>query len=909
VALTPGTRLGAYEVVSLLGAGGMGEVYRARDARLGRDVALKVLPAGLSADPERLHRFEREARAAAALNHPNILAVYDIGTLDGTPYIVSELLEGETLRARLTQGPTRRTDTPSPGGSPLPEASKRVGGLTIRRSIEYAVQIAHGLAAAHGRGIVHRDLKPENIFITKDGHLKILDFGLAKLAEIDTAVAYASQLATTAPDTVPGLVLGTMGYMAPEQLRGQAVDHRADVFSFGAILYEMLSRQRAFTGATAADVISATVDKDPPELCSLDRHIPSAVERLVTRCLEKNPAERFESTRDLGFALESLDASDALHAAATPPTRRTRRDRLWKMAAGALLLITIGLAWPAARYVRRPVPDPRVYRSTLLLPANLGGPAGSRLALSPDGRRLAFVAADKNGSNGLWVRALDSLTAHPLAGTAGAQGPFWSPDSRFLAFFADNKLKRIDASGGPAQVLCDAEGTLPSGAWSRNDVILFSATTAPSPLSRVSAGGGTSTVVTALDRSAGETGHGQPSFLPDGQHFLYGATTAARRALGVYVGSFDSPARIRLLEGVSDARYARGHLLFLRGTTLMAQPFDPTQLVLSGVAVPIADDVQTDTAWQGAFAVSESGVLAYQAGSTTSRLIWFNRAGTQTGVVGDSANYDNVFLSPDGMHASVSVRESGNASRAIWTVDVMSGNKRRFTFEAGEQFEAPWSGDGKRRVFNSPRNGHLDLYEKLSSGAGTEKVLLADGVDKYATSWSPDGRFLMYMVFGATTGQDLWIMPVDGTDDHKPFVFLQTAASEGGGQFSPDGRWVAYWSTETGPTQVFVAPFPATGAKWQVSTTGGVFPRWRRDGKELFYRSRDNKLMAASVNGQGSSFEVGTVHPLFDVQPGGPFWFYDVAPDGQHFLVNTAEERTTSAPITLIVNWPAALTP
>jgi Tol biopolymer transport system component len=412
-------------------------------------------------------------------------------------------------------------------------------------------------------------------------------------------------------------------------------------------------------------------------------------------------------------------------------------------------------------------------------------------------------------------------------------------------------------------------------------VILFNAMTADSPLSRVSAGGGTSTVVTALDTPAGETGHTLPSFLPDGQHFLYGATTSGQRALGVYVGSFNSPARIRLLEGVSDARYVRGHLIFLRGTTLMAQPFDPT----------------------------ESGVLAYQAGSTTSRLIWFDRAGTQTGVVGDPANYDNVFLSPDGMQASVSVRESGSATRAIWTVDVASGNKRRFTFEAGEQFEAPWSRDGKRRVFNSPRNGHLDFYQKLSSGAGTEEVLLADGVDKYAMSWSPDGRFLMYMVFGVTTDQDLWILPVNGTEDHKPFVFLQTAASEGGGQFSPDGRWVAYWSNETGPLQVFVAPFPATGAKWQVSTTGGLYPRWRRDGKELFYRSLDNKLMAASVNGDGSSFEVGTVRPLFDVRPGGPFWFYDVAPDGQHFLVNTAEQRTTSAPISLIVNWPAALTP
>jgi Tol biopolymer transport system component len=611
-----------------------------------------------------------------------------------------------------------------------------------------------------------------------------------------------------------------------------------------------------------------------------------------------------------------IEMEDALTASPAPdPTITTltkvphQIHRRWAIASGLVCLTVAAITGWAVWNLRSPAPtgSPTV-RSTVLVPANLSGVPSSRLALSPDGRRLAFVAPNENGRAVLWVRALDGLMAQPLAGTEGGQAPFWSPDSRFLAFFADNKLKKIDASGGPTLLLCDAF-LAPNAvaAWSRDNVILFNATT-NSPLSRVAAAGGTPSVVTALDIRAGEVRHTLPFFLPDGQHFLYGATTTDyQRALGVYVASLNSTGRTRLLEGASHARYTQGHLLFLRGTTLMAQPFDPTRLMLSGEAMPVADQVQTDPAWRGAFALSDTGVVAYQAGASSSRLLWFDRAGNQKGVLSDRANYDDVFLSPDGTRASVSIRESGTSSRSIWTVDVASGRRIRFTFDAGEQFEAPWSFDGSQRVFNSPRKGHLDLYRKSSSGAGSEDELLADDVDKYPQSLSPDGRFLIYMVFGVTTGQDLRILPLTG--ERKPFDLLATPDNEGGGQFSPDGRWIAYWSNATGRNEVFVARFPGAEEKWQVSATGGIFPRWRADGKEIFYRSPDNKLMAASVNGQGSSFVVNAVRPLFDVRPGGPHWFYNVAPDGQHFLVNTAEEQTTSAPITLVVNWPAALKP
>ena len=631
MSVASGARLGPYEIVALVGSGGMGEVYRARDPRLGRDVAVKVLPTAFSADPERLRRFEQEARAAAALNHPGILAVYDIGTEAGAPYIVSELLEGETLRDRLNRGS-------------MPDSGSDAGGLAIRKAVEYATQLARGLSAAHEKGIVHRDLKPENVFITADGRVKILDFGLAKLTEPSVAMAGAVSLPTAPVETQPGMLLGTMGYMAPEQVRGQTADHRADIFAFGAILYEILSGQRAFRGETAADTISAILDKDPPDLPMIERHIPPALGRIVDRCLEKSSAARFQSTHDLAFALEGVSGhSDygVVAAAPTVPSKKNRRELAAWALAGLLAVVVVGGG--AAQYLRRPAQEEQAaIRFWIRSPdgaALVSGAAGSG-AVSPDGRKLVFAATrGAGGSQMLWVRALDSLEARVLAGTehiggggtVGA-GAFWSLDSRFIAFFAGGKLKKIDIAGGAPQALCDTPGYYFGGAWSRDGVIVFGTTT--TGLFRVAATGGQPTSATTLDRGRQEGSHRRPAFLPDGRRFTY----LAQPGNTIYVGSLDSPDVTRLLNADSGAVYSAGHLLFVRQGTLFAQMFDANQLRLSGDAIPIADPIAgTPAAGSSAFAVSENGVLMYVTGSgvvNVSQLTWFDRSGKSLGSVG-----------------------------------------------------------------------------------------------------------------------------------------------------------------------------------------------------------------------------------------------------------------------------------
>jgi Tol biopolymer transport system component len=909
MALAPGARLGPYEIVAPLGAGGMGEVYRASDSRLGRDVAIKVLPAGFSSDPERLRRFEQEARAAAALNHPNILAVHDIGHHDGAPYIVSELLEGETLRTRLM-----------------------ASAMPMRKAIDHAVQIAGGLAAAHGKGIVHRDLKPENIFITSDGQVKILDFGLAKLTQPEPALPGASALPTVQADTEKGAFLGTAGYMAPEQVRGVAVDHRSDIFAFGAVLYEMLSGRRAFRGNTTVDTITAIVKDDPPDLPVAERHIPPALVRIVDRCLEKNPASRFQSAGDLGFALESVSSYSEAIAAPTLAGARFRRVHIaWALAAvGIVATLALGIV----AYLRRSASEAPALQSTILPPPDtritdrggdsLGTPA-RRLALSPDGQRLAFTAAGPDRIIRLWVRRLDALTAQRLEGTEGAVYPFWSPDSQYIGFFAEgpprrSKLMKIDVAGGPPIELCELTSTNSTGGtWNRDGVILFG-TFFGSPdslgIHRVSAAGGTSSPVTRLDASNGETLHYAPYFLPDGRHFLYLAIGGRSGGpSGQYITSLDSDTRTLLMPGGSNAKYANGHLFFMRDTTLMAQPFDPARLALRDQAVPVAQQVLVGggAGVAGAFTVSDNGRLAYQTGlSIPSQLRWFDREGKQVSVLGEPGFEGFLALSPDGSRAAVvafDVRNWGTAD--VWIYDVARGARTRFTSDAANLQLAPvWSPDGQRIVFGSTRQGVMDMYVKSALGGGSEELVLASGEAELPISWSADGRFLSFMrtrtevaVVGIPSVADLWVMPLFG--DRMPVAFLQTRFAEGHGVFSPDGRWMAYMSTESGRAEVYVAPFPGPGAKVPISTTGGTQPRWRRDGTEIFYLA-GNRLMAAPVNGWGATFEVGAARQLFEVRPrsgSGPV--YDVSADGR-FLVNTMVE-STSTPITLVVNWPALL--
>ncbi len=894
--IATGTRLGPYEIIAPLGAGGMGEVYRARDTRLGRDVAVKVLPSSYSDDKERLQRFEQEACAAGALNHPNILVIHHIDTYEGSPYIVSELLEGETLRDRL-----------------------HGGALPQRKAIDYSLQVAHGLAAAHQKGIAHRDLKPENIFITNDGRVKILDFGLAKLTGSGDADQSQTDIPTRRVNTDPGLVMGTIGYMSPEQLRGKPTDHRSDIFSFGAILYEMLSGKRAFRGESKAETMSAILREDPSELSETHKTINPALERVVQHCLEKNPEERFHSASDLAFAIQALSGSAAISGQMVAMAAQLERPKLGKyfpwIVAGIFALTSIILLPFAIPSFKHAPARANVTRSAILPPENTSFLALNLFAVSPDGLRLAFIARDAKGQAMLWMRPLDALTAQPLAGTDGistGSPPFWSPDSRLIAFFAGGKLKTIDASGGPPQTVCDAPNGR-GGTWNRDGVILF-APNPGGPIHRVSAAGGASTAVTKLDESRRQSTHRWPYFLPDGHHFIYrvGGTgaTAQNENNGIYLGLLESQEQRLILRADTSAAYASGHLLFAREGTLMAQPFDEKSFQLIGDAFPLAEHLQFDVVITRAiFSVSENGVLAFQSGAARgdSRLIWFDRSGKQTGQLGEPGFYFQPQFSPDGQKLAVASFDIRAGSADIWLYELARNVPTRFTFDPASDVAPIWSPDGSTIIFSSNRKGPYDIYQKAFTGAGSEEVLLESDETKTANSWSADGRFIVYTSADAkaNTKEDLWILPLFG--DHKPFPFLRTQFNESFAQFSTDGHWIAYVSDESGSNQVYIAPFPGPGGKWQASRAGGSEPRWRGDGKELFFLAPDNKLMAVDVNAKESILEIGNAQPLFEVHPNtAPGTHYDVTHDGKRFLVASAGEGS-SAPITLVVNWTAEL--
>jgi eukaryotic-like serine/threonine-protein kinase len=905
--LQPGARLGPYELISPLGAGGMGEVYRARDTRLDRTVAVKILPEALAADPTFRERFDREARAVAALNHPHICTLYDVGEQSGIAFLVMELVEGETLTARLERGA-------------LPPAD----------ALKIAIEIASALDKAHRAGIVHRDLKPGNIMLTKAG-AKLLDFGLAKSTTPVGSGAGLSMLPTTPANlTVQGTILGTFQYMAPEQLDGQEADARTDIFAFGAVVYEMLTGRKAFEGKSQASLIGAIMHARPTPMSQLQPLTPPGLDQLITTCLAKDPDERWQTAADVARQLKNIagtgsESQTASQAGAAPAVAgRTSRASLAWIVAGASIIALIGaLALGIGGYLNRTPTDTHIYR-TLILPPNgtefsAGASSGTRFALSPDGRRLVFVVQGADFRGRLWVRPMDTLVAQPLAGTEGATAPFWSSDSRFVAFTASGKLKKIDVSGGPALTLADAVGIPLTGAWNRDDVILF----APKrgPLFRIPASGGTPSPVTVLDSGKSEYAHAYPFFLPDGRHFLYlsVANIGGAPASAVWVGSLDAKDKPRLLaEGPTNIEYADGHVLFVRDRTLMAQPFDSVRMELHGEAVPLAEPIETAGALVpvGAFSVSESGVLAYKTGARDirSQLFWYDRTGKQLAAVGEPTDQMNLELSPDETRAVVSILDAARSTRDLWIYDVARGLRTRFTFDAADEMSAVWAPDGSRVVFNSRRQGNLDLYLQASSGAGTEEPLLADGRNNlYPSDWSPDGRHLLYFTGNANspTGNDVWSLPMSG--DRKPAPILRSEFSETFGRFSTDGRWVAYVSNESGRNEVYVASFGGAGGKWQVSTAGGMFPRWRRDGKEIFFLSPENRLMSAAVNGQESAFAVGVVQPLFDVRPrlegfaGSNAWSYAVSANGQRFLVNTLVEQAVSPPIALVVNWTAGL--
>jgi eukaryotic-like serine/threonine-protein kinase len=889
-----GQRLGSYAIRSLLGVGGMGEVYRAHDDTLGREVAIKVLPTAFTADPERRARFEREARMLATLNHPHIGAIYGIEEAAGVRALVLELVEGDTLAERIAR-------------------DARGGGLPLADALVIARQIADALEAAHEKGIVHRDLKPANIKITPDGAVKVLDFGLAKAARTDSARLDLSE-------SRDGAILGTAAYMSPEQARGHSVDKRGDIWAFGCVLYEMLTGRLAFPGDTVSDTIAKILEREP-DWSALPAATPASVRRLLLRCLAKDPKQRLRDIGDVRIEIDAIDevlpgapelavaaSAPALHkdANATGTSAVTRRRSLAWIAAAALLVVSLALGVVA--FNRKAPPEAARISVDIATPS---APTPLHLTVSPDGKYLSALVTSDKGQNVIWLRALDRLNAQTVNGSEGAIFPFWSPDSRFLGFFAGGKLKKVDILGGAPQIVCDAPRGA-GGAWNRDGVIVF-APTLDGPLFRVAASGGVPLPLTELDRSRQEIAHIHPYFLPDGHHFIYTAVSTTSENSAIYVSSLDSKERKRIVNSALKAVFAPpDHLLFMRDDALMAQAFDPTRLEVSGDPFQVADQVGTVLITGAAgFAVSEGGVLALRVTNMYERTLrWFDRSGKETGTVGVAADYQGPAVSPDLQRIAVVKRERSVGD--IWILDQARGTSSRLTFDPARDEAPVWSPDGTGIVFASSRNGTFDLYRKNSAGAGQEEVLLKSDHPKTPEDWSADGRYVLYREQDPKTGWDLWVLPLTG--DRKPQPVLRTAFSEIQGRFSPDGRWIAYVSNESGTDLVYVQNFPPSGNKWQISTGGGFQPRWRRDGKELFFVAGEelggaipHDVMAVAVDTSSDGvFKAGVSQKLFTVDTGtgianGNTW--DATPDGQRFLVSSPSTRTAVPPITVVVNW------
>jgi serine/threonine protein kinase/Tol biopolymer transport system component len=904
--LANGTKLGPYEIVSPLGAGGMGEVYRARDTRLDRTVAIKVLLSHLSSNADLKTRFEREAKSISSLNHSRICQLYDVGSQDGVSYLVMEYLEGETLAERLKKG-----------------------ALPLDQVLKIGMEIAEALDKAHRAGIVHRDLKPGNVMLTKNG-AKLMDFGLAKSAGgglagaagaaplLSAAVTLSSPSPQISPLTTVGTIIGTVQYMSPEQIQGTESDARSDIFALGAVLYEMATGRRAFEGKSQLSVASAILEKDPEPVSAIQPTSPPALDMAISTCLAKDPDARFQSAHDLLLQLRWIaNGTAALQARSTISPERTSRPR-WLFAACALLaMVAAGLG---GVLLLRPSENARPIRTTIEPPEKftfdmMGDYAGGPV-LSPQGDKIVFLAHGPNSPKALWVRALDSFGAQRLEGTEGAFNPFWSPDGRSIGFFTQGKLNRVDLAGGPPTSVTDAVNAR-GGSWGAGDVILF-APNIQSGIMQVSANGGQATPVTKMD-SMKHTTHRWPTFLPDGKHFLYLATNhngGKAQDNGIYYASVDGKENRILIPSDAGGEYASGYLLFHSGTALMAQAFDAASGKLSGEPMAIVGKVRHDSGvWRTVFTVSQTGMLVYEPGSSEtagSQLVWFDRTGKQVGQVGERGTYMDPRISPDGKRVAVSF---GDPQREIWIFDLERGTKTRLTFnQYGVNNQPAWSPDGKTVAYTSTfavsGGGKTAIFSKSASGGGVEKVMVAetDKTGEYVYgSWSPDGKYFVDLSRGGEVGYHIEAKAIDGNS--PAFTVVAPASPQSSISYyriSPDSKWIAYASNESGRQEVYVAPFPRGEGKWQVTSGGAHFVAWRSDGKEIYVSTDLQQVTACSVNVNGNELQIGTPQGLFSANVAAIGVEYDAAPDGKRFLVNVAGDDTPT-PLHLVMNWTTEL--